>query len=91
MQNFLKGIVYAAGCLLGTGAVAMVMAGNDLRTAVAFTLFIGVALTLVVFLRTVFGSNASAKTKSSKKSPFLNPGAEEWGPDSSHSSSPHGW
>lgn len=91
MLKFLKGVVFSASCLLMTGIVAMVMAGNDVKSGVGITLFSGAVLALIVFLRTVFGGDVWQKSRRSKSNPFLNPGAEEWGPGSSASSSPHGW
>lgn len=94
MLKFFKGLVLSMGCLLTAGVVAMVMAGNDAKAGVGITLCAGIAIALIVFLRTVFGADAWSKKqrpKSNKSNPFLNPGAEEWGSDSSAFSDPHGW
>lgn len=91
MLKLLKGVLFASGCILMTGVVAMVMAGNDLKAGIGAVLFVGAVVTLSVFLRTVFGADSGRSKRRSKSNVWLNPGAEEWGAGSSGFTNPHGW
>lgn len=88
MLKFLKGVVFSVGCLVATGAVGLVMAGNGLEAGLGITLFVGVVLTLVVFLRTIFGADTRSNRRRSDK-PYVH--SEEWGPETSEFSDPHAW